>query len=239
MEKTKKNKLFYIMGFLGELIIFIGFYFLLTPSGKTNISWLNWAVVSFIFALNYFSASIIFTTREKFSERIPGLGLINIICIVYSIIALLVMYFCHTYLLAFRYQLLIHIVLIFFVGVGFMIVKNSMEFTRNHKEYETALESRIMKIRQELNLICSNMCKTSEEGTSQARLYKIQELFKYTSPVEKAEAFELEDQILDVIANLNTSENQMLLSSNANDENIQSMIDKLETLYQQRKTIIN
>lgn len=239
MESKKNNTLFYVLGFLGEVIIFVGYYFILNPSGRTNVSWLNWAVISCIFALNYFGVSVMFTTKEKFSERIPGLGLIDYICIIYSIIALLVMYKGHASQLAFRYQLFIHIVLLFFVGVGFMIVMNSIEFVRKHNYYERSLQSKIETIRFELGQICSVLQHKPVPSAFLIRIQQLQEKFRHTSPVEKPEAYALESSIIDIITVLKSSEAQGLWEANENDPKITSLLDKLESLYSQRKTIIN
>lgn len=180
-----------------------------------------------------------FTTKEKFSERIPGLGLVDYICIIYSVLALIVMYKSQASHLAFRYQLFIHIVLLFFVGVGFMIVMNSIEFVRKHTEYELSLHSRIETIRHELNQICTKLEHKPATNAAIVRLKNLQELFRYTSPVEKPDAYDLENMIIGVITDLKSSETQGLWEGEATDPKITMLLDKLETLYNQRKIIIN
>lgn len=239
MKKTHNNTLFYIMGFVGELLIFIGFYFILTPEHRTKISWLNWAVISIIFALNYFGSRVMFTTKDKFEERIPALGPFGVICIVYSLIALFVMYLFQLYHLTFKIQLLVHLILLFLVGISIIIIKNSVLFVKQHQENESSLSSRILKIREELNLMCTNMDKNPKEDSVQKKLCKLRDSFRYLTPVEKAEAYELENQILGLIHKLQTEENQNFLLKNEENEEIQSILNKLEILLNQRKTLIN
>jgi hypothetical protein len=111
------------------------------------------------------------------------------------------------------------------VGISIIIIKNSVLFVKQHQENESSLSSRILKIREELNLMCTNMDKNPKEDSVQKKLCKLRDSFRYLTPVEKAEAYELE--------------NQNLLLKNEENEEIQSILNKLEILLNQRKTLIN
>jgi len=236
MEKNGTISNIYLMlGLLGEILVLVGF-FILTPNGRSNVAWLNWAVISFIFGLIYYSSDILFPPTEGFSGRIPAIGIRFIVCLFYSLLAIIWIYFSYRWQLVFRVQLLGHLVMGFAVIVGYTIAAKSSEYAAKIEDSEKSQESVLISAKKELNLICTVFAKGLIKDSPQYKLQAYSEELRFISPVNNDQVRELEVKILELIQQIKSLlPSELYNIGDSNEESLNRDVESLGLMIKQRK----
>lgn len=231
----RASKTYLTIGILGEILILVGFL-LLTPSDRSNIAWLNWAIVSIIFGVNYFSAKTFFPPTEGFSARIPAIGVRIVTCLIYTILSIVWIFVGYSEELSFKVQLLGHLVLAFIALIGFVVANKASEHATQVEEAESMQAAILEAAVQEFNLICSGFDKDAKKGTAEGNLLKLKEEVRFISPVNDEQARQIEEQMLAIIRQIGGLLDSSRGANNSENGTLNAYVDRLGTLIKQRKT---
>lgn len=235
VKRRNISAIYFSLGILGEILILVGFL-LLTPNGRGNVALLNWGVVSIIFGLNYFNSELLFPPTSGFSTRIPAIGIRLVICLFYTFLSIVWIFFGYRLNLAFKVQFLGHLGMVFIVLVVYVVARKSSDYAAQVEEIEVSLESILNSARYELKLLCSGFSKDDQQDSLGYRLLSLQEELRFLSPVNDDRARNVEEQILELIQQIREIMSGTFNVENSNGETLNRYIESLSLMIKQRKT---
>lgn len=231
------SNIYLMLGLLGEILIFGGFL-LLTPNGKSDVAWLNWVVVSFIFGLNYFSSDILFPPTEEFSNRIPALGPRIVTGVSYTLFAIVWIILGYYLKWDFRIQLLGHLIMVFMVILGYTVAHKASKYAAQVESSEKAQELILTAAKNELKLLCTVFDKELAKDSPKYKLRTFSEELRFISPANNNETRELETKILELIRQIKSIlPSELNNMGNSNEDSLNRSVESLGLLIKQRKAL--
>ena len=103
--KSELSRLFILLHLAGLALLVLAFFLLIPPGARTHSAWLDLIVVSLVLSINFPPFAFVRLGLGVFNVKIPALGLLELCDIVYSCMALGLVFFGVFYFLPFRLQL--------------------------------------------------------------------------------------------------------------------------------------
>ncbi|PKN73747.1 MAG: hypothetical protein CVU49_09920 [Candidatus Cloacimonetes bacterium HGW-Cloacimonetes-2] len=236
MDKNREISTLYLgLGILGEIIILAGFL-VLTPSDRSSIAWMNWAVISFVFGLNFFSTDLLFPPPDGFNQRIPAIGIRMVVCTGASIIFIVWMFLGYRWHLSMKVQLLGHVVIGFASLIGFTLAAKSSVHVGTIEEAERNQELFLVAARSEIKLLATIPADDPLREAIMEKIKSLAEELRFISPCADPQAQELEKKILDQIRLIGSLISPAIsMGGRSNDETVRGIVEGLSLLITQRK----
>ncbi|MDE5688331.1 MAG: hypothetical protein K2I18_06885 [Paramuribaculum sp.] len=227
------NKTFYyILAAAGEALIIAAF---LVFGGEMpeNILTLNIVVASIVFQLAVFTiATPAVSLDDPAGRQAAGIGIRWYVKGLYAFAALGAMLLMNTgSIVAFRYQLIVQLVLLFVLACGiFAGITSSAKAARVHAA-ESQRQGGIDEARRAVRALAEQTAHA--EGVSadvKARIDKLAETLRYTSPCLSTEAADTERRIVEIAGDMRRA----IPAYTLNEKNIAALLDEMEMLCNRR-----
>ncbi|KAB2908519.1 MAG: hypothetical protein LC102_05340 [Ignavibacteriales bacterium] len=190
-----------ILFFVGEALIFFGFWEFFHDKLPENVFYLDFIVVSVVYTLYAIRFFDLFRSAKSFDQIVAGLGLNWVILTFYSVVALLIIYYGATSLLSFKFQLLLQLGAAFLMAVGFNLLSKVYEKANNVAEMQAELKVQKDRIDDSLKRLELEARVGSPVLSDELKLIeKLKEQNRFISPVNNAESLRIDEELLRLIA---------------------------------------
>jgi hypothetical protein len=179
------------------LALLLAAFFLLVPAAYlTQVAWLDLAVAGIVYSINF---SVLFGRRisiGSFSRRIPALGLLGLTDLLYSCLAMGLIWRGVLYTLPFRIQLVGQMGLLFVAAVAAAIAWNASEHADSVAGEESEARSGVQKLKAALAR-CEAEVTVHPSVPQRVRqhIFQLKEDAGYLSPCRDASALSYEQQL--------------------------------------------
>ena len=227
---STKKIISWLLLLFGEAIIITAFI-LFRGTAPDNIFVLNIAVSSVIYGLFFVDILVPWVDfNDKSQRRVGSLGLRWFVTWFYAILAIAAMIVGNAvYELAFTMQLIIHLILFFFLSLGMLGVTYSSGNVKQVYEQETKNRAGVIEMKNAMQKLIDNMNDLPEEFIKKIKM--LEENLRYISPSNNPEAYELEHTFVKTVNDMAYA----ISDFSMNQERIESNLKKLESIYQKRK----
>ena len=228
-----KKIISWLLLLFGEAIIITAFI-LFRGTTPDNILILNMVVSSIIYGLFFVDILVPWVDfNDKSQRRIGSLGLRWFVNWFYAILTIAVMTVGNVvYELTFTTQLMIHLILLFFLTLGMLGVAFSSGKVKLVSEQETENRAGILEMKKAMQRLMDRLNEQHDiPEVITKRVNRIEENLRYLSPSNNQEASEAERSFVQIANDLTFAINDFSM----NEERIESNLKKLESSYQKRK----
>lgn len=230
-----KKTLLIVLLIVGELILIISFLHF-GKNSSSNLLILNIFVSTIIYSLFFLEILLpVVDYKDKSQSRIGAIGIRWFFTNLYIVSAIFIMiYFNSVKPIEVNSQIIIHLILIFFLSISFFFSK-----TASNKVNEVFLEeeensSNLEDIKSAIKKIQFKLETLEDIPSSITSSFKtLQENYRFISPSNNQIALELEKEVLGEI----NSVYDYLFLNPINYEKINLKIQKCESIYKERKQI--
>lgn len=198
--KAELSRLFVLLHLIGIGLLVLAFFLLIPAERRTHSAWLDLVVVCLVLSINFPPLAFVRLGLGAFNVKIPALGILEVCDIVYSLLALGLVWYGIVYLLPFRIQLVGQMALLFaattVVGLAWWASVHAQEVAE--EEYST--RSGLEDLKAALSRCESEFAvKAPSRNRERQLLIKLKDDARYLSPCRDASAISYERQIVALV----------------------------------------
>jgi hypothetical protein len=198
--KAELSRLFILLHLVGIGLLVLAFFLLIPPGCRSDSAWLDLVVVCLVLSINFPPFALVQLGLGAFNVKIPALGILEVCDIVYSLLALGLVWYGVVYFLPFRIQLVGQLVLLFaattVVGIAWWASAHAQEVA----EEEHATRSGLDSLKEALSQCESEFAvKAPNRNRERQLLLKLKEDARYLSPSRDASAISYERQMVALV----------------------------------------
>ena len=232
---TRKQSLvlkFSILWF-GLVVIFIAYMMFGSSknmSYKEQYLWMNVPIIYLVFML----PSLFYTiTLGSFDRKIMPVMATYFTTLVYAIVSVSLIVIVTKTSMSVKVAILIQLVLLFIFAIELYVAFFTGSHIANVAAKEQQLLSRVTDIKRQAQIL-KGECKRIEKLGIQRECMSIMENLTFLSPVNNAGAFGLEENIIEELDSFST-----LLSRHDREEELKDAMNRILSLYNRRKLMMN
>ena len=224
----------WIVGAVGEAIIILCF-FMFFANLPDEIFWLDLVVTSVAYALVYFRAVRPMVNLDDRAQReVPIIGLSFAATGFYAGAAILAMIVMQLAEVEFKYQILIQILLAFFLLLSFMVGARVSTNTVEVFNHEQKLQVELDRLRREVRHLDRTIAMTPGiPGLVKGRVGEFSSQLRYMSPSNSIEAGDLDREMIEKVKRINS----LCSDYEANAEAIDRALSEIMHIAAERKSI--
>jgi len=198
--KSELSRLFILLHLVGLALLVLAFFLLIPPGARTHSAWLDLVVVCLVLSINFPPFALVRLGLGVFNVKIPALGLLGLCDIVYSCLALGLVYYGVFYFLPFRLQLVGQMGLLFAATTTVVMAWWSSAHAAEVTEEEHATRSGLEDLKAALS-----RCETELATKAPTRIRELQLLLtlkedaRYLSPSRESSAISYEQQMVALV----------------------------------------
>jgi hypothetical protein len=196
-SKSEVSRLFSLLYFVGVVLLAGSFFLLVPESRRTHAAWLDLAVIFAVFSLNFSLSFFWRISGSSFHERIPALGVLGLCDLLYTVLALGVLFYAASAGWPYRLQLVAQMCLIFTFAVAAAIAARGTVQVAEVAQQERATRAGLEELKA-LLAGCEAAASTLPEASGRVlqNLLKLKEDARYLSPSTQASARDFEAQMI-------------------------------------------
>lgn len=196
-DKSDLSRIFLLLYLVGVVLLTSAFLLLVPDGRRTPAAWLDLAVLFAVFSLNFALSFLWRISGSSFHERIPSLGVLGLCDLLYSVLALGVLFLAASTLWPFRLQLVVQLGLLFLVAVVATLASRATVQVAEVAQQESATRAGLEDLKV-LLAQCEVAASTLPEasGSVLQHLLKLKEDARFLSPCGEASARGFEAQIV-------------------------------------------
>lgn len=198
--KSEISRLFIVLHVVGLALLVLAFFLLIPPGSRTHSAWLDLVVVCLVLSINFPPFAFVRLGLGAFNVKIPALGLLGLCAIVYSSLALGLVFCGVFYFLPFRLQLVGQMGLLFAATTTVSIAWWSSAHAAEVAEEEHATRSGLEDLKAALSR-CETELYTKAPSRNRERqlLLTLKEDARYLSPSRDPSAISYEQQMVALV----------------------------------------
>ncbi len=241
-NKSLSSKLFTILFFLGLVLITTVFLLIVPEKSRTNIVWLNFTVIMFVFILTYGHFQLFALRADKKKHVLPVFLSSTFFIIIYDVISIIIciLSIINIFNISFKSLLSIHFILLFLL---FLTLTITFLATRR-SGYVINIESKKTKILDSLksqsNRIYTKIQMLNKKNKNidiKDKYIEIRDKIRYLSPNSLDESIKLENKMKKSLDIIEQYIEEIDSAKSFKKENILQEIKKLYGIIKLRKEI--
>jgi len=201
--KSKISRLFILLYFVGLALLAASFILLVPPGARTEVAWLDFAIVCIVFSINFPLFSAWRMNVGSFNAKIPALGLLILCDLTYICLAFWLMSRGVRYGLTFRMQLVGQMALLFVAATVVTVAWWSSAHAVEVAEEEKAARSALERLKAAIDECIASLSANAPNCKRELQLLtKLQEDARYLSPSRAVTALSYEYKLAALIDNI-------------------------------------
>ena len=230
-----RNLLSWLLFIFGEAIIITAFI-LFRGNTPDDILTMNIIVSSLVYGLFFFNYGTPWIDlKDKSQKQVGAMGINWFAAFSYAIFAIgVIVISSFVYELSFTVQLIIHCVLLFFLLLSLLFSRISAGKVQEVYQQEVKNRGGINEMKVAINSLKDKMNELSDipESFTQ-RINALEENVRFISPANNNEAYDLERSFAKTVNDIKFA----ISDFSMNEERIESNLNKIERIYQNRNNI--